>query len=207
MAKRHQQADRGRRCRAASSTRTCRSTSSNVAIVCQEASRPASATASTRRQQGPRSAASAGGTSDGRRRHHARRPALQAALRRRGPRPAAGELGLGNVMQVPRLEKIVVNMGVGRRHAAAVAARGRGRRPHDHHRPEAARHQAKKSIAGFKLREGNAIGAKVTLRGDRMWEFFDRLISLAIPRIRDFRGLPPNSSTAAATTRSASPSS
>ena len=52
--------------------------------------------------------------------------------------------------------------------------------------------KAKKSIAGFKLREGNAIGAKVTLRGDRMWEFFDRLISLAIPRIRDFRGLPPN---------------
>ena len=50
--------------------------------------------------------------------------------------------------------------------------------------------QAKKSIAGFKLREGNAIGAKVTLRGDRMWEFLDRLISLAIPRIRDFRGLP-----------------
>ena len=68
--------------------------------------------------------------------------------------------------------------------------------------------QAKKSIAGFKLREGNAIGAKVTLRGDRMWEFFDRLISLAIPRIRDFRGLPPEQrSTAAATTRSASPSS
>ena len=53
--------------------------------------------------------------------------------------------------------------------------------------------RAKKSIAGFKLREGNAIGAKVTLRGDRMWEFLDRLISLAIPRIRDFRGLPPNS--------------
>ena len=53
--------------------------------------------------------------------------------------------------------------------------------------------RAKKSIAGFKLREGNAIGAKVTLRGDRMWEFFDRLISLAIPRIRDFRGLPANS--------------
>ena len=53
--------------------------------------------------------------------------------------------------------------------------------------------KAKKSIAGFKLREGNAIGAKVTLRGDRMWEFLDRLISLAIPRIRDFRGLPPNS--------------
>ena len=67
--------------------------------------------------------------------------------------------------------------------------------------------KAKKSIAGFKLREGNAIGAKVTLRGDRMWEFFDRLITLAIPRIRDFRGLPHGRSTAAATTPSASPSS
>ena len=73
--------------------------------------------------------------------------------------------------------------------------------------PEAVVTRAKKSIAGFKLREGNAIGAKVTLRGDRMWEFLDRLISLAIPRIRDFRGLPPTASTAPATTRSASPSS
>ena len=63
--------------------------------------------------------------------------------------------------------------------------------------------RAKKSIASFKLREGNAIGAKVTLRGDRMWEFLDRLISLAIPRIRDFRGLSPGRSTAAVTTRSA----
>ena len=53
--------------------------------------------------------------------------------------------------------------------------------------------RARKSIAGFKLREGNAIGAKVTLRGARMWEFFDRLVSIAIPRVRDFRGLPPNS--------------
>ena len=67
--------------------------------------------------------------------------------------------------------------------------------------------KAKKSIAGFKLREGNAIGVKVTLRGDQMWEFFDRLVTLAIPRIRDFRGLHPAASTAAATTRSASPSS
>ena len=67
--------------------------------------------------------------------------------------------------------------------------------------------KAKKSIAGFKLREGNAIGAKVTLRGDRMWEFYDRLVSLAIPRIRDFRGMSRRRSTGAATTRSASPSS
>jgi large subunit ribosomal protein L5 len=102
------------------------------------------------------------------------------------------QLGLGNVMEVPRFEKIVLNMGVG----AAVGqpsllegaqkdlAQITGQKP--------VVTRAKKSIAGFKLREGNAIGAKVTLRSDRMWEFLDRLISLAIPRIRDFRGLPPN---------------
>lgn len=67
--------------------------------------------------------------------------------------------------------------------------------------------KAKKSIAGFKLREGNPVGVKVTLRGDRMWEFFDRLVNLAIPRIRDFRGLSPRASTAGATTPSGSPSS
>ena len=76
------------------------------------------------------------------------------------------------------------------RHAAAVAAREGGRRPHFDLRPEADHHAAGRSIAGFKLREGQAIGTKVTLRGDRMWEFFDRLLSVAIPRIRDFRGLP-----------------
>ena len=101
------------------------------------------------------------------------------------------QLDLPNIMMVPRLEKIVINMGVGRatqqqsllegavRDMTAIAGQ----------KPLVTR--AKKSIAGFKLREGNAIGCKVTLRGDRMWEFFDRLISLAIPRIRDFRGLPP----------------
>jgi large subunit ribosomal protein L5 len=103
------------------------------------------------------------------------------------------QLGLGNVMQVPRLEKIVLNMGVG---AAVGQASLLERAVADltvitGQKPLVTR--AKKSIAGFKLREGNAIGAKVTLRGDRMWEFFDRLISLAIPRIRDFRGLPANS--------------
>ncbi len=103
------------------------------------------------------------------------------------------DLGLENVMEVPRLSKIVVNMGVG----GAVAQRSlldgavadltviTGQKPMIT--------KAKKSIATFKLREGNAIGAKVTLRGDRMWEFFDRLVSLAIPRIRDFRGLPSKS--------------
>jgi large subunit ribosomal protein L5 len=102
-------------------------------------------------------------------------------------------LGLANIMEVPRLEKIVLNMGVGaatdqaRLLDGAIADLGTitGQKP--------LTTRAKKSIAGFKLREGNAIGAKVTLRGDRMWEFLDRLISLAIPRIRDFRGLPPDS--------------
>ncbi len=103
------------------------------------------------------------------------------------------QLGLGNIMQVPKLEKIVLNMGVG---AAVGQASLLERAVADltvitGQKPMVTR--AKKSIAGFKLREGNAIGAKVTLRGDRMWEFFDRLISLAIPRIRDFRGLLANS--------------
>ncbi len=102
-------------------------------------------------------------------------------------------LGLPNIMQVPRLEKIVINMGVG---AAIQQANLLDNAVRDltlisGQKPVVTR--AKKSIAGFKLREGNAIGAKVTLRGDRMWEFFDRLISLAIPRIRDFRGLNPRS--------------
>ena len=101
-------------------------------------------------------------------------------------------LGLANVMQVPRLEKIVVNMGVGAALTQPSLLEGAtkdltvitGQKP--------IITKAKKSIANFKLREGNPIGAKVTLRGARMWEFLDRLISLAIPRIRDFRGLNPN---------------
>jgi large subunit ribosomal protein L5 len=101
------------------------------------------------------------------------------------------QLGLDNVMQVPRLEKIVLNMGVGAAVAQPSLLEGAvkdltviaGQKP--------IITKAKKSIAGFKLREGNAIGAKVTLRGARMWEFLDRLISLSIPRIRDFRGLNP----------------
>ena len=101
------------------------------------------------------------------------------------------ELSYANVMQVPRLEKIVVNMGVGdavkdgRMLDAAVAdlETVTGQKP--------VVTRARKSIAGFKLREGMSIGAKVTLRGDRMWEFLDRLLSVALPRIRDFRGLNP----------------
>ena len=101
------------------------------------------------------------------------------------------QLGLENIMQVPRLEKIVINMGVG---AAIQQANLLDNAVRDlalisGQKPIVTR--AKKSIAGFKLREGNAIGCKVTLRGARMYEFLDRLVSLAVPRIRDFRGLPP----------------
>ena len=103
------------------------------------------------------------------------------------------ELGIANINNVPRLEKIVVNMGVG---AAAS----------DHKLLDAAMNdmriitgqqpcitRAKKSIAGFHVREGQAIGCKVTLRGDRMWEFLDRLLAAALPRVRDFRGISPTS--------------
>ena len=102
-------------------------------------------------------------------------------------------LGLGNVMEVPRFEKIVLNMGVGRATQQQSLLEGAVRDLTIITGQKPLVTKAKKSIAAFKLREGNAIGVKVTLRGDRMWEFLDRLISLAIPRIRDFRGLPPNS--------------
>jgi large subunit ribosomal protein L5 len=103
------------------------------------------------------------------------------------------DLGLENVMQVPRLTKIVVNMGVGDAVADAKAIEGAlrdlttitGQKPRVN--------RARKSIAQFKLREGMAIGASVTMRGDRAWNFFDRLLAVALPRIRDFRGLSPNS--------------
>jgi large subunit ribosomal protein L5 len=102
-------------------------------------------------------------------------------------------LGLPNIMMVPRMEKIVLNMGVGRATQQQSLLEGavRDLTVISGQKPLVTR--AKRSIANFKLREGNSIGAKVTLRGDRMWEFFDRLVSLAIPRIRDFRGLNPNS--------------
>jgi len=103
------------------------------------------------------------------------------------------ELSLGNVMEVPRLEKIVINMGVGRatQQASLIEGAQRDLETITGQKPVVTR--AKKSIAGFKLREGQSIGVKATLRGDRAWEFFDRLLSLAIPRIRDFRGLSPRS--------------
>ena len=102
-------------------------------------------------------------------------------------------LGLGNIMEVPRFEKVVINMGVGRalQQQSLLDGAVNDLTVISGQKPVVTR--AKKSIAGFKLREGNAIGTKVTLRGDRMWEFLDRLITLAIPRIRDFRGLPDNS--------------
>ncbi len=102
-------------------------------------------------------------------------------------------LELANIMEVPRMEKIVINMGVGdaldnRNNLTSAIADLTiiaGQKP--------VATIAKKSLASFKLRQGNAIGCKVTLRGDQMWEFFDRLVTLAIPRIRDFRGLNPRS--------------
>jgi large subunit ribosomal protein L5 len=98
-----------------------------------------------------------------------------------------------NVMQIPRLEKIVVNMGVGEASQNQRAldgamndlARITGQKPQ--------LRRARKSVAGFKIREGMPVGARVTLRGERMWEFLDRLISIALPRVRDFRGINPRS--------------
>jgi large subunit ribosomal protein L5 len=103
------------------------------------------------------------------------------------------ELGLANVMEVPRLTKIVINIGVGKATQQQSLLEGAVRDLGTITGQRAIITRARKSISAFKLREGNSIGTMVTLRGDRMWEFFDRLISLAIPRIRDFRGLPPRS--------------
>lgn len=105
----------------------------------------------------------------------------------------AKDLGIENEMQIPKIDKIVINMGVGRatqqpsllEKAVEELTLIAGQKP--------VITRAQTSIAGFKLREGQAIGTKVTLRGDRMWEFLDRLLSVAIPRIRDFRGLPAHS--------------
>src|SRR6059058_5540182 len=99
------------------------------------------------------------------------------------------EFGYANVMQIPRLTKITVNMGVGEaaRDAKLIEGAVKDLAIITGQKPAVAR--ARKSIAQFKLREGMPIGAHVTLRGDRMWEFLDRLLTLALPRIRDFRGL------------------
>jgi large subunit ribosomal protein L5 len=102
------------------------------------------------------------------------------------------DLGFGNPLQVPRLEKIVVNIGVGEAARDAKALDGAVQDLATITGQQPMITKAKKSIAGFKLRAGMSIGAKVTLRGDRMWEFLDRLLATALPRIRDFRGLDPN---------------
>ncbi|RYZ32751.1 MAG: 50S ribosomal protein L5 [Propionibacteriaceae bacterium] len=101
------------------------------------------------------------------------------------------EFGFANVMQIPRLVKVVVNMGVGEaaRDSKLIDGATKDLAAITGQKPQVTR--ARKSIAQFKLREGMPIGAHVTLRGDRMWEFADRLVSLALPRIRDFRGLSP----------------
>jgi large subunit ribosomal protein L5 len=103
------------------------------------------------------------------------------------------ELGLKTVMQVPRIEKITLNMGVGEAKTEAKALDSAIEELTTIAGQRAQVRRARKSVAGFKLREGMPIGAKVTLRGDRMYEFLDRLVSIALPRIRDFRGLSPRS--------------
>jgi large subunit ribosomal protein L5 len=119
-------------------------------------------------------------------------PRMKTRYREEIVQRMVSERGYANVMQVPRLDKIVLNMGVGEAtkdgrmldDAIADLTTITGQKP--------VITKARKSIAGFKLREGMPIGAKVTLRGDRMWEFLDRLLALALPRIRDFRGLNPD---------------
>jgi len=122
----------------------------------------------------------------------AQRPRLRTRFDQEIRAQLKEQLGLANIMQVPRLEKIVINMGVGRATQTPSLLEGAVRDLEAITGQKALVTRAKKSIAGFKLRENNPIGAKVTLRGDRMWEFLDRLVALAIPRIRDFRGLPAN---------------
>jgi large subunit ribosomal protein L5 len=120
-------------------------------------------------------------------------PRLKARYHEEVKAQLQSDLGLDNPMQVPRLEKIVINMGIGEaitdrkqiEQAVSELSTISGQKPKVN--------IARKSIAGFKLREGQAVGVSVTLRGDRMWEFFDRLLAVAIPRIRDFRGLNPKS--------------
>jgi large subunit ribosomal protein L5 len=118
-------------------------------------------------------------------------PRLKARYRAELTQPLKDELGLGNIMQVPRPVKVVVNMGVGEavREGRLLDGAVRDLTQITGQKPLVTK--AKKSIAGFKIREGQSIGAKVTLRGDRMWEFLDRLIAVVLPRIRDFRGLNP----------------
>ena len=133
-------------------------------------------------------------------------PRLKARYREEIVPALRTEFDIANLMQVPGLTKIVVNMGVGEAARDSKLIEGAIRDLTAITGQKPAVTKARKSIAQFKLREGMPIGAHVTLRGDRMWEFLDRLLSLALPRIRDFRGLSPKRSTGAGTTRSVSPS-
>lgn len=116
-------------------------------------------------------------------------PRLKARYREEIVPALREQFSLENVMQVPRVTKVVVNMGVGEaaRDSKLIEGAIRDLTEITGQRPQVTK--ARKSIAQFKLREGMPIGAHVTLRGDRMWEFLDRLLSVALPRIRDFRGL------------------
>jgi large subunit ribosomal protein L5 len=118
-------------------------------------------------------------------------PRLKARYREEILPALRQEFGFGNVMQVPRVTKIVINMGVGEaaRDSKLIEGAVRDLAAISGQKPAITR--ARKSIAQFKLREGMPIGVHTTLRGDRMWEFLDRLLTLALPRIRDFRGLSP----------------
>ena len=120
-------------------------------------------------------------------------PRLKAKYEAEVKQALLTQLGLENAMQVPKLEKIVINMGVGKatQQPALLDAAVADLTAISGQKPIVTK--SRDSIANFKLREDQAIGCKVTLRGDRMWEFFDRLLSISIPRIRDFRGLPANS--------------
>ena len=101
--------------------------------------------------------------------------------------------GIQNPMRIPKLEKIVVNMGVGEAAANSRALDGAMEDLAKITGQKAQLRRARKSIAGFKIRDGMPVGARVTLRGERMWEFLDRLVSIALPRVRDFRGISPRS--------------
>jgi large subunit ribosomal protein L5 len=119
------------------------------------------------------------------------KPRLQERYKKEVVARLSEEFGYGNVHQVPRVEKVVVNMGVGAatqnpkllEKATEELGAITGQKP--------LVRRARKSIANFKLRQGQAIGAMVTLRGDRMWEFLDRLLTVALPRVRDFKGVSP----------------
>ena len=118
-------------------------------------------------------------------------PRLKTAYQQEVRPRLKDELGLSSTMQVPRLQKITLNMGVGEAKTEAKMLDSAIDELTTIAGQRAQVRKARKSIASFKLREGMPVGARVTLRGDRMWEFLDRLISIALPRIRDFRGLSP----------------